>query len=96
MTIGRAKSSGRALTLRSRSAPYYLNAGRAPEHDASDVQELWVKVFAKVESSIRSRNGFFASSPAEPFKAPCAEASSNVPTRSCVGSRHLAPSIACG
>jgi hypothetical protein len=46
--IGRVKSSGRPLTTAKSICRDYINAGhRAPEHDASDVQELWVKVFKR-------------------------------------------------
>jgi hypothetical protein len=46
--IGKVKSSGRPLTTAKSICRDYLNAGhRAPEHDASDVQELWVKVFKR-------------------------------------------------
>jgi hypothetical protein len=46
--VGRVKSSGRPLTTAKSICRDYINAGhRAPEHDASDVQELWVKVFKR-------------------------------------------------
>jgi hypothetical protein len=46
--IDRVKSSGRPLTTAKSICRDYINAGhRAPEHDASDVQELWVKVFIR-------------------------------------------------
>src|SRR5262245_48772334 len=42
--VGRVKSSGRPLTTAKSICREYINAGhRAQEHDASDVQELWVK-----------------------------------------------------
>jgi hypothetical protein len=46
--IGRVKSSRRPLTTAKSICRDYLNAGhRAPELDASDVQELWIKVFKR-------------------------------------------------
>src|SRR5262245_24924032 len=46
--IGRVKSSGRPLTTAKSICRDYLNVGhRAPEHDASDVQALWVKVLKR-------------------------------------------------
>jgi hypothetical protein len=42
------RSSGRPLTTAKSICRDHINAGhRAPEHDASDVQELWVKVFKR-------------------------------------------------
>ena len=42
------KSSGRPLTTAKSICRDYINAGHhAPEHDDSDVQELWVKVFKR-------------------------------------------------
>jgi hypothetical protein len=46
--IARVSSSGRPLTTAKSICRDYINAGHhAPEHDASDVQELWVKVFKR-------------------------------------------------